>query len=329
MEGVVELPGDKSISHRYAILAALAEGAERNLELRQRGRLPQHARLPRASRNQNRIEATARARPRTRHCWTHRAAPHARRRKFRHDDAAAHRRACRPIVSLDDYGRFVSAPAADAADSRSSCGDGREDRRKRWRRRASRNSRCPIARVRLHAAGCERAGKIRNLACRPFRGRSDDGSGSNAYARSPGDCLARVWRRCHRREWSRWCVAASPASGPRCHRSWRSFLCGVFHCCVSRNARIAGGDSQRRIESNALPHSRRSNFNGRTDSYRVVADARWRIGRRSLGHARQFVGRRNLGPASGGADRRIADARGARAHSPSRESRFATRKSCA
>src|SRR5579863_5446572 len=26
MEGVIELPGDKSISHRYAILAALAEG---------------------------------------------------------------------------------------------------------------------------------------------------------------------------------------------------------------------------------------------------------------------------------------------------------------
>src|SRR5450755_284271 len=27
VDGVVELPGDKSISHRYAILAALAEGA--------------------------------------------------------------------------------------------------------------------------------------------------------------------------------------------------------------------------------------------------------------------------------------------------------------
>src|SRR3984957_2948119 len=26
IEGVIELPGDKSISHRYAILAALAEG---------------------------------------------------------------------------------------------------------------------------------------------------------------------------------------------------------------------------------------------------------------------------------------------------------------
>src|SRR5580658_10932195 len=26
VEGVIELPGDKSISHRYAILAALAEG---------------------------------------------------------------------------------------------------------------------------------------------------------------------------------------------------------------------------------------------------------------------------------------------------------------
>jgi EPSP synthase (3-phosphoshikimate 1-carboxyvinyltransferase) len=39
INGSVALPGDKSISHRYAILAALAEGAS---ELRGGGGLPEY-----------------------------------------------------------------------------------------------------------------------------------------------------------------------------------------------------------------------------------------------------------------------------------------------
>ena len=45
IDGVVELPGDKSISHRYAILSALAEGASEIRNYSIRGRLPEHSRL--------------------------------------------------------------------------------------------------------------------------------------------------------------------------------------------------------------------------------------------------------------------------------------------
>ena len=45
VSGVVELPGDKSISHRYAILAALAEGASEIRELLFGSGLPEYSRL--------------------------------------------------------------------------------------------------------------------------------------------------------------------------------------------------------------------------------------------------------------------------------------------
>jgi len=45
VSGAVQLPGDKSISHRYAMLASIAEGPDQNIELFNRRRLPIDARL--------------------------------------------------------------------------------------------------------------------------------------------------------------------------------------------------------------------------------------------------------------------------------------------
>jgi len=45
VRGVVRIPGDKSISHRYAMLAAIAEGNSRFQNFSAGARLREHARL--------------------------------------------------------------------------------------------------------------------------------------------------------------------------------------------------------------------------------------------------------------------------------------------
>ncbi len=46
VSGRVRVPGDKSISHRYALLGALADGTTRISELLARRRLRRHAGVP-------------------------------------------------------------------------------------------------------------------------------------------------------------------------------------------------------------------------------------------------------------------------------------------
>ena len=57
LRGRLRVPGDKSISHRYALLAALAEGQSTLAQLRPRRRLPVDAGLPAAAGRRGRARA--------------------------------------------------------------------------------------------------------------------------------------------------------------------------------------------------------------------------------------------------------------------------------
>jgi 5-enolpyruvylshikimate-3-phosphate synthase len=92
--GVVELPGDKSISHRYAILAALAKGRSEILNY-----------------------ATAADCQSTLECL--------RCAKFRQYDAPASRCSGRAAIRFNHHGRFFVKKAADAPRCRAAAGDGR------------------------------------------------------------------------------------------------------------------------------------------------------------------------------------------------------------
>ena len=176
VDGVVELPGDKSISHRYAIIAALAEGrseignyassadCQSTLEcLRRLGVDDRKERSHRAhhGRGAERMEGAAQA---------------ARRGKFRLDDADDGGRAGGAAVYVHADGRRITATPADAACDRAAAANGRGNSEQGRRPRAARDSRRAAARDRLRAADSERAGEIGGAACGALRRRANDGA---------------------------------------------------------------------------------------------------------------------------------------------------------
>ena len=94
IRGTLEVPGDKSISHRGAIMNAIAHGTRHRRQLPAGSGLPLDARLPAGARRRGHVRSDRRQRqaPRHRGRGTRRPArrgdPPARRRQLRHDDAA-------------------------------------------------------------------------------------------------------------------------------------------------------------------------------------------------------------------------------------------------
>ncbi len=116
LRGRLRVPGDKSIAHRYALLAALAEGRSTLDPFCPRRRLPVDARLP-ARRSASTVDegpdgtVTLLGRG---FGQLRSPAGAARRRQFGHDDAAAGRRAGGPALLGHAGRRRVAVAPADA-----------------------------------------------------------------------------------------------------------------------------------------------------------------------------------------------------------------------
>ena len=195
--GRVRVPGDKSISHRYAMLAALADGPSRHHAATLRGadcaatlaclRGARRAsirgtpsvdlddRRPRAGR------PAAAGRP-------------ARRGQLRHDDAAAGGSPGRPPLSHGHRRRRLALPPADAARHRAADRHGRAHR-VGGRPAAAHHRRRAAARHHPPARGAERAGQERRPARRPARRRADDGASSPSPTRDHTERALRGVRR--------------------------------------------------------------------------------------------------------------------------------------
>ena len=145
VKGTVRLAGDKSISHRYALLAALADGPSTIESYSSGRRLPDHAGCLRQlawswpSRVPPKAARTVDDRgPRLAGSAVSRQPATARCREFRHHDAAAVRRAGGASVRRLRSRRRVAQKAADAPRHGAARADGRRDRRRRTDIRRSR-----------------------------------------------------------------------------------------------------------------------------------------------------------------------------------------------
>ena len=157
IDGAVELPGDKSISHRYAILAALADGASEISNYASAADC--HSTLECFRQLGIEIEID-KARVRIGGKGLHglsKAARGARRGKFRFDDADAGGRAGRAAVCFHADWRRIPAPAADEARDRAVAADGR------WKSKAGRVTARPS---KFAAETCEESTTRRRLPAR-------------------------------------------------------------------------------------------------------------------------------------------------------------------
>ena len=191
LRGRIRVPGDKSISHRYALLAAAGRRAVAPVELRAGRRLPLDAFLPAGAGDGNPSPGRRHHYTGTRFgrlAFTRRPA---RRRQLRDGHADAHGVAGRPPFHRHARRRRVSVRPANAAGHRAADPDGRQNRLGR-RPRADHGARRTAARHCLRAGDSERAGEERHPARRPSSERDDVGHGAGADARSHRARLRRV-----------------------------------------------------------------------------------------------------------------------------------------
>ena len=199
--GVLRVPGDKSISHRYALLAAIADGrstianyapgADCASTLACVGGLgAMRLTNPRAGRGRTATGHHRRARP----PWPARRAGAARLRQLGQHHADARRRGGGPPVLIDPDRRCFTVAPADAPHHRSAHPDGRRGHGRSRRPPAGDHSRRRSRRYPVLARDAQRPGQIRRVACWIAGERRDRGHRACLYSRSYGTCPCGVRR---------------------------------------------------------------------------------------------------------------------------------------
>ena len=182
--GAITLPGDKSISHRYAMISAIADGESRiqnystgadchstlgcvralgidvevdGTNVRIDGKGLDGLRAPAADLDAGNSGSTIRM---------------------------LSRNSGRPALRHADLRGRVALPPADAAHHAAAGRNGRGDPRARRQISSARNPRHPAAAHRLHAARAQRAGEDLRAVCRTLRRGPDHGHRGGRVARS-------------------------------------------------------------------------------------------------------------------------------------------------
>ena len=317
LAGRLRVPGDKSISHRYALLAALAEGRSHLAGYAPGADCRSTLACLRAlgveivkTRRRIRYRDGTRFGPTS---FTRRAA---RRRQLGDDDEVAGGRAGGPGV-LEPHGRRrIALPAPDAPRDRAARAHGRTHRVDR-RPCASCHPRSPrraVARDCTYGGGPERAGQERGAAGRAPRRRHHVGRRAGADAR-PHRTRARGVRRDDRARLPGNAGRVGrrrPAAGrPHAVDSRRLLVRGVLDGRRGRAARLARRDRGRRPQPDADRARRRPAPLRRARAGRGHRHRRRRAARHD--HRRRRSHRRDRDRARGGAgpDRRAAGDRGA------------------
>ncbi len=291
--GHLAVPGDKSISHRAVLIAAICDGETRIAGF---GRSADTEATIAAVRAlgvdvvEEDVDTLRVARGRVARAAAARRADRLRERGHAH--APARRRPRRPGGSVRARRRRVALRAADGARRRAAPPDGRSNR-DLARLRAARRRGLAASRDRLRASRRVRAGEVGRAPRGDPGGRAHDRRRADPDAR-PHRAPARACRRgCHaaaEQRLGRACVE-SPARGsghPGRH---------LVGCAVSRRRRDRSGigrhGARRRAQPAAHRPPRRARAHGREDLDLQPSDDRRRAGRRRR-NARLRSRRRNV-----------------------------------
>ena len=195
ISGAITLPGDKSISHRYAMISAIADGESRIHNYSTGADCHSTLGCVRALGIEVEVDWHRSGNPGQGSRRTARARCRSRRRQFGLHHPHAERHPGGPALPDTDLRGRVALPPADAAHHAAAGRNGRGDSRARGQVPSARNPRHPTPAHRLHAARTQRTGEDVRPVRRTLRRRPDLGQRAGGVARSHRNRSAGIRRR--------------------------------------------------------------------------------------------------------------------------------------